>query len=163
MADHIRVEVLSEDDAQNREAIRSILGMDDDTDDADFDAAAPDVDERIEAYRAVIQQRLLARTAEAWVETFLEAGVPATLVNFPEEMADDPQVEAMELMSVLVHPLTGPQRVVGPIVRMSVTPTAASGPAPLLAAHTRAILEECGLSDDEIDSLVEGGVVTEPG
>jgi crotonobetainyl-CoA:carnitine CoA-transferase CaiB-like acyl-CoA transferase len=148
---------------QNRDTIRGILGMDDDTDAPDFDAAAPDVDERIEAYRAVIQQRLLARTAEAWVETFLEAGVPATLVNFPEEMADDPQVEAMGLMSALVHPLTGPQRVVGPIVRMSVTPTAASGPAPLLAAHTRAILEECGLSDDEIDSLVEGGVVTEPG
>jgi crotonobetainyl-CoA:carnitine CoA-transferase CaiB-like acyl-CoA transferase len=131
---------------QNREAIRSILGMDDDTDDADFDAAAPDVDERIEAYRAA----------------FLEAGVPATLVNFPEEMADDPQVEAMGLMSALVHPLTGPQRVVGPIVRMSVTPTAASGPAPPLAAHTRAILEECGLSDEEIDTLVETGVVTEP-
>ena len=109
----------------------------------------------------MIQQRLLARTAEAWVETFLEAGVPATLVNFPEEMADDPQVEAMGLMSALVHPLTGPQRVVGPIVRMSVTPTAALGPAPPLAAHTRVILQQCGLSDEEIDSLVETGVVTE--
>ena len=146
---------------QNRDALRRILEMDDDTDDPDFDSAGPDADERIEAYRDVIQQRLLTRTAADWIDAFLEAGVPATVVNFPEEMADDPQVEAMGLMAELTHPLTGPQRVVGPIVHMSATPPVASGPAPLLAGHTREVLVECGLSAAEIDTLIASGVVTE--
>jgi crotonobetainyl-CoA:carnitine CoA-transferase CaiB-like acyl-CoA transferase len=146
---------------QNRDTLRRILGMDDDTDDPDFDAAASDADERIEAYRAVIQERLNERTADEWVEVFLEAGVPATLVNFPEEMAEDPQVVAMGFMSELTHPITGPQRVVGPIVRMSETPPRASRSAPPLAAHTREVLAECGLSTAEIDALVISGIVTE--
>ena len=147
---------------QNRDTLRRILDMDDDTDDPNFDAAAGDADERIEAYRAVIQDRLLTRSAAEWVDTFLEAGMPATLVNFPEEMADDPQVEAIGLMSELTHPITGPQRVVGPIVRMSETPPAASRAAPPLAAHTQEVLEECGLASEEIDALVASGVVTLP-
>jgi crotonobetainyl-CoA:carnitine CoA-transferase CaiB-like acyl-CoA transferase len=48
---------------------------------------------------------------------------------------------------------------VAPLVRMSGTPTAVHAPAPTLAQHTREILLECGLSDDEIDALAASGVV----
>jgi formyl-CoA transferase len=82
------------------------------------------------------------------------------VVNEPEDMADDPQVVAAGMMVELEHPATGPQRVVGPILRMSATPTAASRPSPPLAAHTREVLLECGLSAEEIERLVAAGVVT---
>jgi crotonobetainyl-CoA:carnitine CoA-transferase CaiB-like acyl-CoA transferase len=114
----------------------------------------------LEAWRRDIQNILLQRTAAEWVGLFLKAGVPASVVNFPEEMADDPQVAAMGMMSDIEHPITGPQRVVSPIVRMSASPTAASGPAPVLGGHTRQILTEAGLTEGEIDALVEARVVS---
>jgi formyl-CoA transferase len=146
---------------QNRNAIRAILGMTDDTDGPEFDAAAPGNRQRIEEWRLEIQERLLTKKAAEWVEMFLAAGVPASTVNFAEEMADDPHVVATGIMTDLVHPITGPQRVVGPSLRMSGTPTAASRPAPPLGGDTRAVLLECGLAEEEIDRLVAAGVITE--
>ncbi len=148
---------------QNRDAVRGILGMDDPTDSPDFDAAHPESRERIEGWRMEIQERLLAKAANEWVEIFLAAGVPASVVNFPEEMADDPQVRAAGMMAELVHPITGPPRVVGPLVRMSRTPAAATRAAPPLGHDTREVLAEAGLSPDEIDGLIAEGVVSQAG
>ena len=146
----------------NREAIRAILDMHDPTDGPDFDAAEPGARGRLEGWRREIQAKLLVRPAAEWVEMFVAAGVPASVVNFPEEMADDPQVRDLNMMTDLVHDITGPQQVVSPIVRMSLTPTAVSRAAPPLAAHSEAVLAEAGLSAEEIDALIEGGVVTRP-
>lgn len=145
---------------QNRNTIRSILGIDDPTDSPGFNAADPDSRRLIEVWRERIQERLLERPADEWVALFLDAGVPASVVNQPEDMADDPHVVAAGMMTALEHELTGPQRVVSPLVRMSATPTAARLPAPTLARHTREVLRECGLTEREVDALVAAGVVT---
>ena len=145
---------------QNRNTIRGILGMNDPTDTPGFNAADPENRRLIEEWRAQIQEKLLARPADEWVALFVDAGVPASVVNQPEEMADDPQVLAAGLMTDLEHEVTGPQRVVGPLVHMTATPTAARLPSPPLARHTREVLAECGLGEAEIDALVEKGVVT---
>jgi CoA:oxalate CoA-transferase len=144
----------------NREAVRRIVGMTDETDSPDFDAAEPGNRERIEAWRVELQERLLERTAEHWVEELLKAGVATSVVNFAEEMADDPQVVATGMMANLTHDITGPQRVVGPIVRMSATPTNPSRAAPPLGGHTQEVLREAGFTDDEIDQLVARRIVS---
>ena len=145
---------------QNRNTIRGILAIDDPTDSPDFDAAAPGSRELIENWHETIQGKLMERDAEEWAALFLEAGVPASVVNQPEDLADDPHVIAAGMITGLEHALTGPQRVVSPLVAMSLTPTAASGPAPQLSADSREVLLECGLSEWEVDELVAAGVVT---
>lgn len=145
----------------NRDTIRGILGFTDETDSPDFNAADGDNRRRIEQWRADIQDILLTKTATEWVERFLDQGVPASVVNFPEEMSDDPHVMATGIMTELTHEITGPQRVVGPMVRMSGTPTVAAGPAPVLARHTREVLLECRLSPQECEALLAAGIVSQ--
>jgi crotonobetainyl-CoA:carnitine CoA-transferase CaiB-like acyl-CoA transferase len=145
----------------NRNAARAILGVPDETDDPAYDAAEPGNRERLEAWRRQIQARLLEQSAAEWVQTFLQAGVPASVVNWAEEMADDPQVEAMGMMTDLVHPITGPQRVVGPMVRMSGTPTVAARAAPTLGGHSCEVLREAGFAPAEIAALLNAGVISQ--
>jgi len=143
----------------NRAAVRRILDLQDPTDDADFDANAPGWPAEFEAWQERVQQRMLEETAVEWVSRFDAAGVPASVVHFAEEMSEDPQVEAMGMMADLVHPVTGPQRVVGPILRMSATPPRAHRHAPVFGADTRDVLREAGLDEAEIADLEASGAV----
>jgi formyl-CoA transferase len=144
---------------RTRDTIRGILDFHDPTDSPEFNAADPENRRLIEEWRQEIQDRLMTREAEDWVALFLAAGVPASVVNQPEDMADDPQVIAAGMTTQLEHPITGPQTVVSPMIRMSVTPTAAQRPSPPLGAHTREVLLECGLSANEVEELVARHVV----
>lgn len=146
----------------NRDTIRGIIDIHDPTDDRDFDAGAAGSKELIEEWRLRIQERLLSRTAEEWVSLFLEAGVPASVVQFAEELADDPQVIATGMMTELEHEMTGPQRVVGPLVRMSATPAEAKLAAPVLGGHSAEVLEAEGFSVEEIEALVRYRVIGGP-
>lgn len=144
-----------------RESARRVLGIDDDPSDS------PDFDADDEAnVQAAVQRRLRVaaimrtRPAAEWEAAFTAVGVPNSPVNVPEEMSDDPQVVALSIMQDLEHPLTGPQRVVGPVVTMSATPTKVHGPAPILGADTAAVLEEwAALTPDEVAALRAGGAI----
>ncbi len=143
-----------------RAGARNVLGMHHETtDDEAFDLTDPAQQARVSAWKDEISAKMLTRTAAEWVTDFEAAGVPAAPVQFPEEMADDPQVQAMDVMVEFDHPVTGHQRVVGPMVRMSETPTRASGPAPALAAHTVEVLLECGLDAAEAEALRARGII----
>ena len=143
----------------NRKAIRSILGIQDPTDDEDFDTTSETWPAEFEVWQRRVQQRLLEQSAAEWVARFDRAGVPASVVHFAEEMSDDPQVEAMGMMVELDHPVTGPQRVVGPILRMSKTRPNAHRHAPVFGADSAEVLREAGLEDDEIAALRAEGVI----
>ena len=148
---------------RTRDGARRVLAMDHDrTDEDGFDPHDPDNRSRADAWRDEIAATMRQHTVAEWMERFAAEGVPASPVNFPEELADDPQVEAMGAMVDLEHEITGPQRVVGPIVRMSETPAVAQGPSPALGVHTRDVLREHGLSDDEIAALLADGVIGGP-
>ena len=80
-------------------------------------------------------------------------------MQIPEELSDDEHVNALGVMVDFEHPVTGPQRVVGPMTNMSLTPTRASRPAPARGEHTAETLRKGGMSDAEIEVLQASGVV----
>jgi len=142
-----------------RRGARKVLGLEPDgSDQPGFDARDPANIAQAEELLAYVEEQMLTRTTAEWVLAFGEAGVPVAPLNLPEDMADDPQVEAMGLMSEIEH-TTGKQRVAGPVVKMSVTPPAVQGSSPALGEDTDALLRDAGFGDAEIAKLRELGVI----
>ena len=144
----------------NRDAMRKVLGIygQEHSSEPDYDALDPENVQKAEEWKRVIREKFLTRTVDEWIKVFDEAGVPVSPVHLPEEMADDPQALADGMIWDLDHTVTGPQRVVGPAVKMSKTPTAAHRPAPALGEHTNEILGEFGFSEAEAGELYDAGV-----
>ncbi len=106
-----------------------------------------------------VEAHVRAHSTEHWLQRFEEHGVPSGPIRFPEELADDPQITANEMVVELNHDLSGSQRQVGPLLKMSATPTAAQGSSPPLGRDTEAIVREAGYGDTEIEELRAAGVI----
>ncbi len=142
----------------NREGFRRIFGTEDDySDTPEFNALDPVCQEHALEIRRRIRELMLTRTVDEWVRIFDEAGVPASRVNFPEELPDD--AHAKFFYTDLVHPVAGPQRQVNPIVEMDRTPTSIAGPAPTLGGDNDALLESLGYTAAEIEGLRTASVI----
>jgi crotonobetainyl-CoA:carnitine CoA-transferase CaiB-like acyl-CoA transferase len=64
------------------------------------------------------------------------------------------------MVQVVVHPVTGPVKMVGPVPKLSATPAEISSAPPLLGEHTGQILQEfLGYDEKEIAALRALGVV----
>jgi crotonobetainyl-CoA:carnitine CoA-transferase CaiB-like acyl-CoA transferase len=108
---------------------------------------------------AAIEESVKEKTTEEWLAIFAEHGVPSGPINFPEDMAHDPQVEANSMVVDLEHDVTGPQRQVGPVLKMSQSPLAAQGSSAPLGRDTDDIVGAAGYSAEEIADLRERGVI----
>ena len=144
----------------NRDGMRRVLGFpEEDSDGPEYDAMLPESVERAHEWKRRFRARFLERSADEWVRDFDAAGVPVSAVRMPEVMADDVQVVAEQIMWDMEHSITGAQRVVGPAVLMSKTPTGVQRAAPALGEHSAEVLVEAGFSAPEIAALCEAGVV----
>ena len=149
----------------NRQQVRNALGLsetDDPTDTDQFDPLDPESTPLVEAVRERIARRFRSDTTDNWLARLDAAGAPASQVNLPEDMVDDPQAQAIGAMVEIEHPLTGPETMVGPVYRMSDSPPRARGPSPIFDGDTDDILREHGFSGDEIAALRHVGSIGAP-
>ena len=117
---------------------------------------------RDEVYRIVEEWVHGLDSVDRVVELMAEAGVPCDRVNTVEQALAHPQVSARELLVEKTHPTLGPMKIVGSGLHLSETRTDPPGEAPFLGQHNREVLiEVLGRSSDEVDQLVESGVLYE--
>jgi crotonobetainyl-CoA:carnitine CoA-transferase CaiB-like acyl-CoA transferase len=119
----------------------------------------PDRMAHIDELEQEIEAVTTTRTTEEWVEICDKAGVPGGPVLTYDETLADPHVVARDMVVDVEHPIIGPMRTVGTGARFSGLDFEVRGPAPWLGQHTREVLSERGVSEDEIARLFDDDVV----
>jgi crotonobetainyl-CoA:carnitine CoA-transferase CaiB-like acyl-CoA transferase len=144
-----------------RDGVRRVLDITDDrSDEPGFDARDPENIAYGDRLLRRVEQLMRGDTMAAWTEVLAAEGVPVSPIHAPEELSDDPQVEALGLMTPIEHPVLGEQRVVGSPLEMSLTPPAVQGPSPRLGEHTIETLRDlAGVEEEELASLLAAGVI----
>jgi len=100
------------------------------------------------------------KSYEEWERLLVPAGIPAGAINTLDQVVAHPQVAARGAIVEHDHPVAGRVKSVGPPVRMTGTPGAVRGPAPLLGQHTEQVLRDrLGMADEELNRLRERRVI----
>lgn len=101
---------------------------------------------------------LTSRTSTEWLARLDAEQVPCAPILRREDLFTDPQIAANNLIVESEHPLVGRMRQPRPAARFEKTPAELRSPAPRLGEHTKAILAELGITEEERTSLQERGV-----
>jgi len=118
-------------------------------------AAAPADGPLGETLASIFRQDPLA----TWLARLDGAGVPCAPVPSLQQILRDEHLEANALMTDCDHPQWGHIRQTGLLVKLSRTPGCIQRRAPLLGEHTREVLADLGLSEEETAHLREGGII----
>ena len=100
---------------------------------------------------------MATRTTQEWLDVFGETSVPTNMVNTLEDLVDDPHLNAVGFWEVVDHPTEGKIRMTKFPVSFSETPTDVRHLPPRLGEHSIELLKEAGLSQAEIDAMLESG------
>jgi crotonobetainyl-CoA:carnitine CoA-transferase CaiB-like acyl-CoA transferase len=85
------------------------------------------------------------RTTQEWLELFRKLGIPAAPIRTPDELFDNPHLNAVGFFET-VESQFGPIRFPGIPTWFSRTPGRVAGPPPALGENTREVLEEQAVS-----------------
>ncbi|PND56465.1 formyl-CoA transferase [Mycobacterium sp. ENV421] len=108
-----------------------------------------------------LMQQWCAGKTRAEVLTALEAAkLPAAPLNSPQEVLDDPHVEAMGYLKRVPFPgASRPVPLIETPFRLSATPGSIRRRAPLLGEHTDEVLAEIGYDTSTIARLRQDGII----
>jgi crotonobetainyl-CoA:carnitine CoA-transferase CaiB-like acyl-CoA transferase len=112
--------------------------------------------------RGLIQlcdQIFATQPMDHWKRALDAADVPYSVVANYDDVVADPQLAANDVFVEVDDPELGRVRTVNTPFHLEAHPKVAPGPAPRLGEHTREVLAQIGMRGDEVDTLVERGVV----
>jgi crotonobetainyl-CoA:carnitine CoA-transferase CaiB-like acyl-CoA transferase len=123
-----------------------------------FNDAGAQRELRSEIY-PVIDAVMKTRTASEWLRILDEADVPAAPILDKDEVFDEPQMRANDMIVSVDHPKVGTTDMFGVPVKLSMTPGCIRRASPLLGEHTDEIMADLGYTDAEVERLREEAVI----
>jgi len=102
-----------------------------------------------------------AASRDDWTLRLDAAGLTWAPVQTAEELASDPQAEALGVLHLMEDHQAGPFHTVNAPFAIKGADFGVRGPAPSLGEHSRLILADAGFDSEAIDHLVSQGTVTD--
>ena len=135
------------------------MGLGDIKEDPKFAINKDRVDNRLEL-QEILDAFFAEKTVGETLETLRKAGIPCGPINNLEQVLNEPQILAREMVVDVDVPVAGPTKVTGVPIKLSATPGAVRTPPPTLGQHTEEVLESVlGMDEAQRNALREDGVV----
>ena len=108
---------------------------------------------------ALLEETFSAHDTAHWLQLLDDAGVVAGPIYNMEQVYQDPQVLAREMLVDTHDPVLGTIHNIGVPVKLSATPGSIRRRAPALGEHSAEVLLERGFTQSEVDALLSEGVI----
>ena len=89
----------------------------------------------------VLSEIFTERTTEVWLKSLDSAEIPCGPIQNIQQVVEDPQVLARDMIVQILHPIAGPLRMAGSPLKLSDTPPEITRHAPALGEHTDQVLQ----------------------
>ena len=109
--------------------------------------------------REEVETIIRTRTRDEWYDFLVKHDVCVGKVYDIEEVFDDPQVQARQMVVETEHPEVGKVKEVGVAIKLSETPGAVRHAGPYRGEHTEQVLSDLGMKSAEIKMLRDKRVV----
>jgi crotonobetainyl-CoA:carnitine CoA-transferase CaiB-like acyl-CoA transferase len=104
---------------------------------------------------AYVSEQMSTKSTAEWLDLLLNADIPATPLHTLNSLLEDPHLLAQGFFRTVEHPSEGHLREMAIPSRWSDCEPKVVRPAPRLGEHSREVLKEAGLTDNEIDELIK--------
>ena len=111
------------------------------------------------ALHQALEGQLQTDTAVRWEEVLLAQQVPCSRIRTLDEVALDPQVEALRLLMPVAHPAIPNLRLLDLPMTVNGEKAARREAPPELGQHTSEVLNTLGYGADDVDDLRRRGVI----
>lgn len=148
--------VIANPEGYNIARLYRAIGREDLINDPRYDTAEKRSENR-EALKAILEETLLTKTAQEWLDIFFKGNVPCAPVNTLDKALHDPQVIDRDMVVTIDYTEGGQLRQVGNPLKLSSTPPEMRKKflsPPTLGQHTEEILmNRLGYSKDKVEEL----------
>ena len=137
------------------------IGLEHLADDPRFSTTGARMENRLELEK-LIQERLKEKTVGDWMQLMYEKGegIPFAPIRTVDEVFQDPQVMARDIVQETQHSLIGTIRMIGPTVLYDQIRGRIQLPPPRLGEHNHQILKKfLGYDEERIGQLEKEGVI----
>ncbi|MGD1923993.1 MAG: CaiB/BaiF CoA transferase family protein [Paracoccaceae bacterium] len=111
---------------------------------------------RVRDLYQMVDEAMPSKTTSEWLVLFRAADIPCGEVNTMESLLEDPQIVESGVMQRHDHPTEGPLQFMRHPADFDL-PRTPETHAPTLGEHTREVLRETGMTDEDIAVLVKNG------